>query len=95
MFKLELIGISAFIIHQIGAYLKDRRQSVEVGGHQGTVLGPPLFLIYRNDLVDVIADGAFIRLFADGRAVFKTISCENDYLLRQAIETIDGVRDGV
>ncbi|KAG5454452.1 Ras- protein Rab-8A [Clonorchis sinensis] len=73
--KLESYGIQGKILHWIKAFLSDRSFRVKVGSTyssaapvsigvpQGSVLGPLLFLIYVNDLPDVISSPCL--LFAD------------------------------
>ena len=51
--------------------------SVTSGVPQGTVLGPTLFLIYINDIVDNIHHSK-IRLFADDIILYKQVSSVND-----------------
>lgn len=43
------------------------------------MLGPLLFLLYINDIVDVIHPSVEIRLFADDCVLFKEISSNDDY----------------
>lgn len=50
---------------------------------QGSVLGSLLFLIYVNNLVQVVACTVSIRLFAHDCVVFKSISTTNDHTLLQ------------
>ena len=51
------------------------------GVHQGTVLGPMLFLIFINDLPESITLSA--KLFADDRMVYRTIHSTNDAIKLQ------------
>ena len=78
--KLEKIGITGKLLLWFGSYLTNRRQRVTIGNAtshtgtisagvpQGSVLGPLLFLIFINDIVENI--GCNIRLFADDTTLF-------------------------
>lgn len=80
LFKLRSIGISDDLLEWFSDYLKNRQQrvciksfcsswkKVPAGVPQGSILGPTLFLIYINDLVQNI--GANIRLFADDTSLY-------------------------
>ena len=76
LFKLNKFGVSGKLLEWIGDYLSDRCQRVVINGKssdwtditagvpQGSVLGPLLFLVYINDLINVISN-CEIRIFAD------------------------------
>ena len=81
--KLIKCDIPLQLVRWIKSFLKNRYQKVTVDGYtselkpvtsgvpQGSVLGPTLFLIYINDIVEVV--NSEIRLFADDALLFSTL----------------------
>lgn len=91
--KLQSYGIRGNILHWISSFLSQRTQVVVVNGEestlghvlsgipQGSVLGPILFVIYINDILERInSDGL---LFADDTKIFKCILSREDALSLQ------------
>ena len=80
IFKLKQNGISGKLLNLIKDFLKNRKQRVVLNGQfsswadidagvcQGSILGPLLFLIYINDLTNVLSSSA--KLFADDISLF-------------------------
>ena len=80
LFKLQSIGISGSLLQWFTDYLYNRKQrvvisgvssnwsSVEAGVPQGSILGPLLFLLFINDIVENI--NSSIRLFADDTTLY-------------------------
>lgn len=78
--KLRNVGIIGGLLNWFTDYLSNRKQRVvlpraasdwtqiHAGVPQGSVLGPLLFLIYINDIVENI--NACIRLFADDTSLY-------------------------
>jgi hypothetical protein len=86
---MEYYGINDPVLNWTRAFLSDRRQRVVVNGEssewrdvlsgipQGSVLGPILFVIYINNLPEVV-EGCEVYLFADDTKVFRSIFREED-----------------
>ena len=94
--KVEKYGITGNIIGWIKSFLSERTQRVIIksaesnpapvtsGIPQGSVLGPILFVLYINDMPEVIDKDSFLYLFADDTKVFRQIQSEEDIVQLQA-----------
>ena len=86
--KLKRIGIRNKLLNWFIDYLKNRKQRVVLDGQfsewkevkagvpQGSILGPLLFLIFINDIVELINTN--IRLFADDTSLYLIVSNPNN-----------------
>ncbi len=93
--KLKAIGLTNGAISWFMSYLSDRSQFVNVNGcnssarnvicgvPQGSILGPLLFLIYVNDMVNEVTCDLF--LYADDSALM--VSGRNIHDIELALET--------
>ena len=91
--KLEYYGIRGSTHKWINSWLSGRTQQVVLDGQasdpvpvlsrvsQGSVLGPVLFLIFINDLLDNIRSS--VRLFADDCVMYRNIHSLQDCLALQ------------
>ena len=80
LFKLRRMGITGLLLNWFKSYLDRRFQRVVLEGlysdflavnarvTQGSILGPLLFLVYINDIVNDI--GSSIKLFADDTSLY-------------------------
>ena len=87
-------GISSNLLSWFKSYLTNRYQRVVLNGYttdwvsvtsgvpQGSILGPTLFLMYINDLPDVLSHSKCL-LFADDAKIFKNIQSVDDCHLLQ------------
>ena len=83
LFKLQAYGVQGQLLALLKAYLHDLQQRVVLkaqtpdwrkvnsGVPQGSVLGPLLFLIFINDLLDGIT--ALCKIFADDTSLFSKV----------------------
>ena len=84
MRKVKSYGFKRDLLNWIKSFLTNRRQRIKVGGSisdwskvksgvpQGSVLGPILFVIYINDMPEVISNSC--KLFADDAKIFGDVS---------------------
>ena len=91
---LKYYSLPLKVIDWIKSFLTNRKQRVLVNGiasgwhdvisgvPQGSVLGPILFVIYINTLVDVVQHSDLF-LFADDNKLFKIIFNDEDTVLLQ------------
>ena len=80
LYKLQAVGISGSVLQWFTDYLANSRQRVvlpgaasnwlfiKAGVPQGSILGPLLFLLYINDIVEDIQ--STVRLFADDTSLY-------------------------
>ena len=85
--KLEKLGFEGSLLNWIKSFLTGRNQCVRInsttsalsdvisGVPQGSVLGPVLFLIFINDLQDIV--NGIVKIFADDYKTFSKISTVN------------------
>ena len=85
--KLKGAGIAGNLLDWFKSYLKDRQQRVVLAGSnsfwlkitsgvpQGSILGPILFLVYINDIINDITSN--IRLFADDTSLYVIVDQPN------------------
>ena len=99
--KLSSYGVSNQLVRWIQDFLTDRFQQVSVNGElsepkkmtsgipQGSVLGPLLFVVYINDLPDILQSQPY--LFADDTKIFRIIKNNRDQQVLQ--EDLDRLHD--
>ena len=89
LFKLENYGIRGTPLSILQSYLTNRQQLTKFNGSksdlitslygvpQGSVLGPLLFILYINDIINCSKLGHFL-MFADDTNIFVTEKSENE-----------------
>jgi hypothetical protein len=88
--KLSAVGIDGQLLAWIGNFLSGRTQVTRVGYSysesasltsgviQGSCLGPLLFLVYINDVVELFGQGTVCKLFADDIKLYCVIESSDD-----------------
>ena len=83
IFKLKQVGVGGYMLDILTDFLSNRFQRTTLNGKssewkpikagvpQGSVLGPLLFLLYINDLIDGMKSDA--RIFADDTSLFVVV----------------------
>ena len=98
IFKLKQIGIQGEALNIIKNFLSDREQRVTIDGQssdwtqisagvpQGSILGPLLFLVFINDITEVVSSD--IRIFADDTFIFREATPDSTNLLNDDLAKI-------
>ena len=86
--KLESYGVCGDLLEWLKAFLRNRTQAVNLSGHvsdivrvtsgvpQGSVLGPTLFLVFINDIEDILFGfSVHMKLFADDAKLYSSFDC--------------------
>jgi len=96
IYKLKCVGVRNHILTWLINYLSNRKQAVVIKGEissykpisagvpQGSVLGPLLFLIYINDIVNHVQ--SITKLFADDTSLYSMV---HDNITRSAVLNAD------
>ena len=100
-YKIQKYGITGNMLGWIKSFLSERIQYVNIksansppapvtsGIPQGSVLGPIPFVLYINDMPDVIHKDSFLYLFADDTKVFRKIETKQDVeKLQQDVDSL-------
>ena len=101
--KLKSYKINQKIIDWIESFLSLRKQRVKINGvfsnwqdviseiPQGSILGPLLFIIYINDLIENCKKGSKLYLYADDAKLFRHIVNNEDIEILQ--KDLDNVKE--
>jgi hypothetical protein len=93
--KLQTFGINGQLLEWFKSYLSDRFQRVSIEGvysdwlpvesgvPQGSILGPLEFILYNNDLPEVLSAGTFMSIFADDTKIYRCINTIRDCITLQ------------
>jgi hypothetical protein len=96
-YKLSCYGIAGNLLKWIQSFLTDRSQCTRVGHSssdyaslssgivQGSILGPLLFLLYINDIVDLFDSTCSCKLYADDIKIYSVINTREDCESMQSI----------
>ena len=92
----EQYNIDGYLLRFLKEYLRNRKQATVIEGEisafskvqsgvpQGSILGPLLFILFINDIVDLVDNNTHILLYADDIKIFRELKNENDHAILQS-----------
>ena len=95
LFKLERYGITGDLLRWISGFIAGRTQKTKVGSAlsdevqltsgvvQGSCIGPLLFVLYINDVVQIIGDSCRSKIYADDLKIYVEVTSPHDEDLLQ------------
>ena len=94
--KLKYVfGVDGLLLQFMKDYLRDRKQQVVInssksdllpvlsGVPQGSILGPLLFVLFIDDICDVVSKDTELALYADDTKIWREILSDNDQIILQ------------
>lgn len=97
--KLSAYGLRGNVLEWLKDFLHGRQQQVRVGNSksswtrvtsgvpQGSVLGPVMFLLFVNEIPDLVQ--STVKMFADDMKIYRAISSQKDVkLLQKDLDTL-------
>jgi hypothetical protein len=93
LLKLQSYGLTGTLLEWIHNFLADRSQTTRVGSSyssfesvisgvvQGSCIGPLLFTVYVNDVVDIMPTGSVSKLYADDLKLYSVVSDYSDRMV--------------
>nr|CAH8827471.1 unnamed protein product [Trichobilharzia regenti] len=102
--KVQSYGIQGSLLSWLSSFLSNRMQMVRLGSHtsnpvritsgviQGSVLGPLLFLLYFNDICDVIKHGRPFLFADDIKIVYHSLRNEVSCVFSRIQDDIESVQ---
>jgi hypothetical protein len=101
LFKLEHYGITGDLLRWIGGFITGRTQRTKVGSAvsdevqltsgvvQGSCIGPLLFVLYINDVVQIIGDSCRRKIYADDLKIYTEVTSQQDEdLLQNSLDAL-------